>query len=481
MDELLTMSVVEMAGRIRKGELSPVDALDAHVKRIEKVNPEINAVIVSRFEEAGKEAKKAEEKLAKKGKKKLPPLFGVPCTIKDTYALNGYPWAAGVWARKDVKADFDATVVKRIKDAGAIVMGKTNVPEAAMHNESYNHVYGRTKNPYDTNRGCGGSSGGEGAIIAAGGSPFGPGSDVGGSIRYPCAFNGIPGHKPTGRLVPGYGHWPPTSGPLAPYCCYGPMARRVEDLSYLLPIFAGPDEKDPIVEDIKIKPTESVNVDKLKVFYFDNNGMARTSSDIRRAIALAAGALTASKMEVEYWRPEGVEHALDIWQAGMAQNPGPPFKEILGDGKPIALGKELLRFFTRTGKITFPALGVAAIEGLAPLLAKRDQQFLALADKIRTDIEEKLGDDGVLICPVFSTVAPLHSRIWFDFLGIGYSGMINILEFPATILPIFHRPDGVPVSLQILGKRFNDHLTLAVASRLEEIFGGWKPIEKVGG
>ena len=268
MDELLRMSVVEMARMIRKGRLSPVDVLKAHIRRIEEVNPLINAVIATRFDEAEKEAREARERLAKK-REALPPLFGVPCTIKDAYAVKGLPFAGGVWARRNLISDSDATVVERIKQSGAIIMGKTNVPEASMWMETYNHVYGRTKNPYDLKRGPGGSSGGEGAIVAAGGSPFGIGADVGGSIRYPSAFNGVAGHKPTGTLVPSTGHWPPAEGPIARYCTYGPIARRVSDLAYILPLIAGPDGKDMIVEKREGPSPDSVDTSKLKVFYFD--------------------------------------------------------------------------------------------------------------------------------------------------------------------------------------------------------------------
>ncbi len=478
MDEILTMSVIEMARRIREGELSPVEALEAHIRRIEDVNPWINAVIAPRFEDAMKDARDAEDRLAK-SHEGLPPLFGVPCTMKDTYAMKGLPWAAGVWARRNLIADKDATVVQRVKAAGAIIMGKTNIPEGAMWMESYNHVYGRTKNPYDLRRGAGGSSGGEGAIIAAAGSPFGVGSDIGGSIRYPSAFNGVAGHKPTGRLVPGTGHWPPAHGPIAPYCCYGPIGRRVSDLAYILPLLSGPDGKDKIVEKRELRTIDSVDISKLKVFYYDSNGQAPTSKDVRRAVDLAAGGLAGLKIPVEFWRPEGVNKSLQIWQAGMSQNPDPFIKYLEGD-EPISLGREVVRFITRRSKITFPALGVSLIEKPGQIMKGRNQGVINMAAELRDRIEQKLGDNGVLICPVFSTPAPRHTWIWLNFLGLGYSGMINVLEFPSTIIPVFHREDGVPVSVQVVAGRWNDHLTLATAKLLEDIFGGWKPPDRVG-
>ena len=477
MNELLTMSVVEMARRVRGKELSPVELVETHIKRIQEVNPYVNAVIERRFERAREEAKFAESRLSQ-GREGLPPLFGIPCTIKDTYAVKDMRWSVGVWARKDLVADWDATAVKRLKDAGAIILGKTNVPEAAMWCETYNHVYGRTNNPYDLGRGAGGSSGGEGAIIAASGSPFGLGADVGGSIRYPSAFNGIAGHKPSGRMVPGTGHWPPALGALANYNSYGPMARRVEDLAYILPLIAGPDGKDNSVQDRPLKSPKEVDASKLKVFYFDYNGQARPDRETVRAIGMAAGAFAGMKTPVEHWRPRGVEQSVDIWQAAMAQNPEPFVSFLGGEGK-IDLLKESWRFLTRESKITLPALATAIIEKPGKLLQKRNQEMLELAAGMQQEIEARLGDNGVLLCPVFSTPAPKHSWIWKDLLGMGYSGLINVLEFPATVIPIYHREDGLPVSIQVVAARWNDHLTLAAAAALEQTFGGWRPIERV--
>ncbi|RLC33904.1 MAG: amidase [Deltaproteobacteria bacterium] len=479
MNELLTMSAVDIAKKIKNREISPVEVMEVHLARMEEVNPKINAVVVPRFDEARKEAKEAEKLLAKTKKPKLPPFFGVPCTIKDTYAMAGLPWAGGLWKRRGLIPDFDATVVERVRQAGAIIMGKTNVPEAAMWVESYNHVYGRTKNPYDLSRGVGGSSGGEGAIIASGASPFGIGSDVGGSIRYPAAFNGIPAHKPTGGRVSGYGHWPEAKGPIARYNTYGPMARRVADLAPLLKLLQGPDGKDPIVEDHGFISPAKVRKKDLKVFYFESNGMARVNADVRRAVDMCAGALHAQGLPVEYWRPRGIKRSLEIWQAGMSRNPH-PFVNILGDGEAVSLMEETVNFLLRRGKITLPALAVALIERPGQLLSGRNRKLLALADDLRQRIEERLGDNGVLICPVFSTPAPRHGFVWADLLGIGYSGLINIMGFPSTVMPVYYNKKGLPVSVQIVAGRWNDHVSLCVAAIVEKIFGGWKPPEHVG-
>jgi len=169
---------------------------------------------------------------------------------------------------------------------------------------------------------------------------------------------------------------------------------------------------------------------------------------------------------------------VDIWQAAMAQNPEPFVSFLGGEGK-IDLLKESWRFLTRESKITLPALATAIIEKPGKLLQKRNQEMLELAAGMQQEIEARLGDNGVLLCPVFSTPAPKHSWIWKDLLGMGYSGLINVLEFPATVIPIYHREDGLPVSIQVVAARWNDHLTLAAAAALEQTFGGWRPIERV--
>lgn len=477
MHEYLTMSVREMARLIKDGELSPAELLDVHLERMEEVNPKINAVVVPRFEEARKEAKAAEEKLAGGGKD-LPPLFGVPCTVKDTYALKGHTWSGGVWARKDLIADFDATAVARLKKAGAIIMGKTNVPEAAMWAESYNSVYGWSKNPYDLRRGVGGSSGGEGAIVASAASPFGIGSDIGGSIRYPSAFNGVAGHKPTGGLVPGTGHFPAIKGELMRYCAYGPLCRNVGDAAYVLPILAGPDGTDPITEDKPVKSPDDVDLSKVRVFFYDDNGQTPCGAEVRRAVSMAAGALKSETASADYWVPPNSQFSLNIWSAGLSQSPEPFIDNLRGD-EPMSAFTELLKFMAGQSKVTWPALGAALIEPPQKLLGPLNRRLLRMAGETREALDKKLGDDGVIVCPVFPVPSPKHYHIWWNIFGVGYSGLYNIMHFPATIMPILRRPSGLPVSIQVVATKWNDHLAMAVARKLEETFGGWVPPETV--
>jgi len=243
-DSLLTISGAQIADLIRRGKTTSREAVEVHIEKIMKVNPVINAVVKDRFEEARKEADAADRKRKSSAGKNLPPYHGVPCTIKEAYALKGMPHTSGLVSRKNIVAQEDATAVARLRKARAIPLGVTNVPELCMWFETYNKIYGRSNNPYNRRRIVGGSSGGEGAIVGAGGSPFGLGSDIGGSIRMPAFFNGVFGHKPTGGLVPGTGHYPVAENGAARYCTFGVLTRRAEDLMPLTQILAGPDGKD---------------------------------------------------------------------------------------------------------------------------------------------------------------------------------------------------------------------------------------------
>ena len=235
-------SAMEVAAAIRSGSLSSVEAVEACLRRIAVVNPAINAVV--RLADGAIEAARAADAARRRGDV-LGPLHGVPFTIKDSLDTAGVTTTAGTvgWAGR--VPDRDATVVARLKAAGGILLGKTNTPEFTWANEADNLVYGRTSNPYDLERSCGGSSGGSAAIVAAGGSPFDIGSDTGDSIRQPSHVCGVAGLKPTSGRVPRTGHHPSYRGLLESFTQLGPIARRVEDLCLILPIIAGPDGEDP--------------------------------------------------------------------------------------------------------------------------------------------------------------------------------------------------------------------------------------------
>ncbi|MEO7092697.1 MAG: amidase, partial [Polyangiales bacterium] len=261
MDPLLLASATRLASLIAKRDVTAREVVEAHITQIERVNPTIRAVVRARYDEARREARAADDRVKRGGDDPLPPFHGVPCTIKECFALTGMPNSGGLVARKDVVATDDATAVARLRAGGAIPLGVTNLSELCMWMESNNRVYGRTNNPYDPSRIVGGSSGGEGAIIGAGASPFGLGSDIGGSIRMPAFFNGVFGHKPTGGLVPSTGQFPVAANEALRYLTSGPLARRAEDLMPLLRILAGPDGKDPSCVAMKLGDPKGVRLE----------------------------------------------------------------------------------------------------------------------------------------------------------------------------------------------------------------------------
>ena len=274
MDEIIYSSATELARAIREREVSSAEVVEAHLARIEEVNPKLNAVVHLTADAARARAREADAAMARG--EVWGPLHGVPVTIKDAFETAGVVSVGGTKGRAQYVPTDDAVGVARYKSAGAIVLGKTNVPELSLAFESDNLVYGQTKNPYDLARTPGGSSGGEAAAIASGMSPLGLGSDAGGSIRLPAHFCGIAGIKPTTGRTPRTGHFLPPGGLLDSIWQIGPLARRVEDLALALPLLCGTDWRDPSVAPVALGDPYDVKVETLRVAVHTDNGIVGT-------------------------------------------------------------------------------------------------------------------------------------------------------------------------------------------------------------
>jgi fatty acid amide hydrolase 2 len=471
LDPLLTMSATELARRIRAREVTSRAVVEAHIRRIEEVNPRINAVVRARFDEARKEADHAD---ARVGEPDLPPFHGVPCTIKEAFALTGMPNSSGLWSRRDVIAAEDATAVARLRAAGAIPLGVTNVSELCMWMESINTVYGRTRNPYDPTRTAGGSSGGEGAIVGAAGSPFGLGADIGGSIRMPAFFNGVFGHKPTGGLVPGSGQYPCAENDALRLLTTGPICRRAEDLWPLLRILAGPDGKDSRCVPWTLGDPSSVDVADLDVLVVEDDGRVPVGREMRGALHRAASALARRGARVRTTRIEGLRHSLEIWSARMHDAADTPFSALMGNGEPLRAARELARFVMRRSKHTFPGIMLALVEDVPKLMPARTKRFLQAGRELREELVSRIGD-GILLYPSHPTVAPKHVRPLLTPFNWVYTAVFNALEMPVTQAPLGLDAAGVPLGVQIVAAHGRDHVTIAVAMELERAFGGWVP------
>src|SRR2546423_7212884 len=258
MDEIIYSSATELARAIRDKQVSSEEVVGAHLARIEEVNPKLNAVVHLTADAARVRAREADAALARG--EVWGPLHGVPVSIKDAFETEGVVSAGGTKGRAQYVPREDAVGVARYKSAGAVVLGKTTVPEISLAFESDNLVYGRTKNPYDLTRTPGGSSGGEAAAISSGMSPLGLGSDAGGSIRLPAHFCGIAGIKPTSGRTARTGHFPPMGGLLDSIWQIGPLARRVEDLWLALPLLCGNDWRDPTLPPAPLRDPSDVDV-----------------------------------------------------------------------------------------------------------------------------------------------------------------------------------------------------------------------------
>ena len=477
--DLLRASATSLARRIRVGELTSEDVVSVHIARVRSVNPALNAVVAERFDEALAEARRADEATSRARAAgtlgALPPFHGVPCTIKECFALDGMPQSAGLVARSAHRSTRDATGVARLRAAGAIPLGVTNLSELCMWLESNNRVYGRTNNPYDPGRIVGGSSGGEGAIVAAGGAPFGLGSDIAGSIRLPAYFNGVFGHKPSGGLVPGTGQYPIAEGAALRYLTTGPFARRAEDLWPLLRVLAGPDGQDEGCEAMALGDPDTVDLSGLRVLDVPDNGWHGVDRELRAAQVRCADALRARGALVETRRIRGLRRSFDIWSAMLGLGNPTSFATLLANGGRFRFWPALLRWLLRRSPHTLPAILLAGIEHINDWMPTRARRLVEAGHALRDEVTDAIGPDGVMLYPTFGRVAPRHYWACLGRFRWVYTAIINVMELPSTQVPLGLGRHGLPLGVQVVGQHGQDHRTIAVARVLEEELGGWLP------
>lgn len=468
---------------LRRRELSPVDVVDACIARFASVNPALNALVADRFNAARHEAAAADREYATSAHPR--PLLGIPFTVKEMIEVSGMPLTFGSMARRHHRAARDATVVARLRAAGAIPVGVTNVPEWGMWMESYNHIYGRTNNPHDRRHTPGGSSGGEGAAVGAGASVFGIGSDIGGSVRMPAAFCGVFGHKPTGGMLPLTGHHPVYANPggavlsmTAPFVTIGTLTRSADDIAPLIRSMAGRDGIDPNAEPIAFLRPDRVHWKNRRVLLLPSPSIARASSvtPATRAAVERVGRLFDERGADVRLAPESLlERAGDIWFGALQSMGGPSFAEVLGGGVPVVLELEIARALAGRGRYSWPALFFCIGERIGRKKATALRRASIESRRLARHFAELLGDSGVLISPVHPRTAPRHNAAIlrpFDFL---YTAVFNALRVPATTAPCGTDQRGLPLAVQFVSARGNDHVTISAAKVVEESGGGWRP------
>uniref|UniRef100_A0A023GDQ2 Putative lipid particle n=1 Tax=Amblyomma triste TaxID=251400 RepID=A0A023GDQ2_AMBTT len=470
-DDILLRSATSLAAAIRNGEVKSVDVISAYIRRIEEVQPIINAVVEERFEEALQDAEEV-DRLVASGTMSVQqlseekPLLGVPFSIKDSIAVKGMRQDAGSLMYRGRRAVEDAPTVARMRAAGAIPLVLTNVPELCLWTDAHNLLYGTTRNPHDTRRGPGGSSGGEGSLLASAGSLVGLGTDIGGSVRIPAAYCGIFSHKPTAGVVPNTGLLPDVGDNMRIYNCVGPMVRFSEDLPLLLKVLAG-----STAEEIKL--SEEVDIKGLKVFFTETEGslyFSRVTSEARQAVRKVKRHLQeVVGSEIHPLRVPELQYALITWFKFSAARE-PQFME-LNDGN-VFVG--ILRSLVGAGRHTLAMLISNKLAAALRFTRRQDaEEFLDSVDAVRERLEKVLGDNGVLIVPAEPSTAPYHHQDLLFFDSPGMANLFSILKMPATACPVMKAANGLPLAVQVVAKRGNDRLCLAVAKEIERHFGGW--------
>lgn len=470
---------------MRDGVWSPTEVMQAHIAKARAWNPAINAVTESLFDHAQARADELSSQLkGEKGslRESWPPFFGVPFSIKEMIAVKGCRRTGGSWHRRHDIVDFNATVVQRLIEAGAIPLCTTNVPELGFWVESDNSIYGRTKNPYDLRRTSGGSSGGEGALIGAGASPFGLGTDIGGSIRIPAAFCGVFGHKPTWKTLPLSGFFPRSLEEYRelkdnsyPLTSVGFLARKAADLWPLMNVLSGPDTYDPMTQKNYVLHALCHDVSKMKVFVLANpqvHSIQQTSKELQISVQRAASAFAKLGATIIELDGRLFKDAVRLWGVALSENKSESFKERLSYGHPLNYLQEFYRLLRGQGIYTFPGLMTSLIENSIhrPAGIKNEIESLSRLDSL---LKLQLGLDGILICPCYPTVAPRHRRAYLSPFDFVLSGIFSILGYPSTAIPMGLNAKGIPLGIQVVASPFQDHLNFSVALVLERQFGGW--------
>jgi fatty acid amide hydrolase 2 len=476
MAALTERSAVSLAASIRRRELTATEVLDAHIDVLERTGPRLNALVADRYAEAREQAREIDRQIggaALRGDRfeNLPPLAGVPFTVKESIALEGMPNSAGVLARRDERASQSASAVKRLVAAGAIPLGVTNTSELTLWLESENPVYGRTNNPYDAGRTAGGSSGGEGAAVGSGGSVFGVAADIGGSIRVPALFCGVFGHKPSSGLIPNTGLWPSTKGEAQQLLAVGPITRCAEDLLPLLKIMAGPDGWDPLAVAMELGDPTEVSLDGLLVTVIDDSSFRPMSRALQDARERAVGALASAGAQVRRISMPSWRNALLPFLAAL-QNTGGSSMSIAALLKEAGESDTSMRgLLFGEGRHTLPTRLTLLAEAL-PIAGSMRTRLLARAQQLAEELAEAIGD-GVLLHPAYPHVAPRHRRTYGRPWLTTPASIFNLAGVPVTEVPLGLSPAGLPVGVQVAAAHGSDHLTIAIALELEAIFGGW--------
>ena len=473
------MGAVELAGEIRARRMSSVEALEMFLARVARHNPALNAIVVHDIEAARDQARRADAALA--AGREIGPLHGVPMTVKESFDLEDHPSTFGRPERRDHRAARDALAVERLKAAGAVVFGKTNVPKDLADWQSHNEIYGSTANPWDHARTPGGSSGGAAAALAAGLVGLEIGSDIGGSIRVPAHCCGVYGHKPTFGVVPMRGHAYAPDDALPDIIVAGPMARRAEDLEAVLDIVAGPDPEEPGAWRLDLPAELRGALGDYRIAVVTDDSTYRVDADTRTALGGVADFLAAEGAEVVR-DPALPLPSEELWLLYLSVLRGATSGRMSED--------EARDVAARAAEIDPADNGYGAV--MLRCLSQSHHQWLRANDRrnrLRRLWRAFFGDVDALIVPMMGRAAYPHMPDTpkpdqrFDIDGSDrpasdtyfWIGLASAAYLPATLAPAGVDKDGLPIGMQIIGPEAHDRRCLRLARLLEQGFRGFVP------
>ncbi|XP_061387627.1 fatty-acid amide hydrolase 2 [Musca vetustissima] len=470
---VVTKSAVELATLIRQRKLKAYDVVKVYCDRMKTVGiSQLNAVIDGPFTvEALKEAEEIDRKLDNgeftEEELQAKPFLGVPFTTKDSTAVAGKLHTLGLVSRKNERAPEDAECVKLMKESGAIIIATSSVPEVNKWIETRNNVIGQTNNPYDLRRSVGGSSGGEGALIASCSTAFGLGTDIGGSIRIPAFNCGIFGHKPTRNVVNMRGCTFRTGKEEHTMVAAGPMSRYAKDLMPILKVLTGP------VMAEKLQLSKPVDLKKLRFFYVPTNNM-KQCNPVNRETQMVMYKIrkhfqNITGTEVQLAVLPHLEITSKMWRYWMTQEPA-NFNKLLGNGADLNPFVELFKKLIGQSEFTMAAI-FSLIDSILP--KEKEEMIRAATQELKKALQDLLGDDGVLFYHSSPRTAPFHYYPLVKILDFSYFSIFNVLQTPVTQVPMGLDSNGMPLGIQVVANDMNDRLCIAVAEELERQFGGW--------
>ena len=486
MTDLSFDAAVDLVNAIKSRKIRSTDLLEHYIERMERFNPQINAIVAIDLDNARKQSRKADEALDRGEDWGV--LHGLPMTIKDSYEVKGMPCTAGSPDLKDYQPAENALVVEKLVNEGAIIFGKTNLPLFGGDLQSYNEVYGQTNNPWNLERVPGGSSGGAAAALAAGLTGLEMGSDIGGSIRNPSHFCGVFGHKPTFGIVPLMGHIPPLPGTFPgeyitniDLLVAGPMARSAKDLELVMDLITAPKCPMNTAWKINLPPARGKDLQDFKIGVWLDDQSYPTDANVLDCLQNAVDELANAGAHIEDKRPD-----IDFTRSHAV------FTQLLQAATSAGLPNKVFdRMLDEASNLSMAARGDSALSVKGITLLHRDWIRLNYA---RTMMRETWANFfkayDILLCPAVSITAFPHdhtddffarnlevngeARSYFD-TTIAWAGLTGMVYLPSTIAPVGPARDGLPVGLQIVAPYLEDRTSLHFAGLVEEVIGGFKP------